>query len=171
MATETKTSRSRVVPIGPATIAAFGFTLIEVLVVLGIIGLLLAIILPSLSRARDQARRVKIRAMVRAVDMGLELFHEDFGHYPTSDVGDDPIQDLPSGKGYYNSMWGANWLARAMVGPDGLGVDTAGLLSENPYHYYPKPEFTMAQVREMPRVGPYVEGLKTARDDDPRYFG
>ena len=146
-----------------------GFTLLELLVVVAIIGSLMAILVPSLTRARNQARRVKVRAMIRTIDMGLDLFQNDFGHYPSSDVGHDPIRDFPAGKATCDGVWGANWLARAMLGPDGLGVDVSGVLAENPYHYYPAIEFTMAQVHEMPRVGPYVEGLKTANDYDPRY--
>ncbi len=146
-----------------------GFTLIEVLVVMGIVSLLLAILLPSLSRARDQARRIQVRALIRAADVGLELFHNDFNHYPTTDIGNDSIKDYPGIRPGDDAMWGAEWLARALWGPDGQGVDVGGILSENPYRYYPKPEFTMAQVREMPRVGPYVEGLKTATDYDARY--
>lgn len=147
-----------------------GFTLVELLVVIGIIAILISILLPSLARARDQARRVKVRAMIHAVDMGLDLFNNDFGHYPNSDIEHDPIRDFPAGNARDDGMWGANRLARAMLGPDHLGVDVAGILSENRYNYYPELEFTMAQVREMPRVGPYVEGLKTATEYDSRYF-
>ncbi len=153
----------------PKSRSGRAFTLIEILVVIGIISLLLAIMLPSLARARDQARRIKVRALIRAVDAGLELFHNDFGHYPSSDIGNDSIKDYPGANPDNDGMWGAHWLARALWGPDGQGVDVGGVLSENPYHYYPKPEFTMDQVREMPRVGPYIEGLKVRKDNDPTW--
>ncbi len=54
------------------------FTLIELLVVIGIIGLLIAILLPALSRARAESRRVKCLANVRSMLRGLDTYTADW---------------------------------------------------------------------------------------------
>lgn len=54
------------------------FTLIELLVVVAIIGVLLSILLPSLSAARNQAKLVKCQANLRSIGHGVQFY---FGEY------------------------------------------------------------------------------------------
>ncbi len=54
-----------------------GFTLIELLVVVAIIALLIAILLPSLSRAREQAYQVKCAANLNQIFKGMYYYAED----------------------------------------------------------------------------------------------
>jgi prepilin-type N-terminal cleavage/methylation domain-containing protein len=144
------------------------FTLIELLTVVGIIGLLIAIILPSMARARDQARRVKVRATLTAIEKGLEMFHNDFGEYPTSYTpNDDAIMDLPGGVHGRSGLWGAHFLCRAMIGHDGRGVDAEGRSLRSGRD--PRNLITMAQLATAPRRGPYIEGITAIRDTDPRF--
>jgi prepilin-type N-terminal cleavage/methylation domain-containing protein/prepilin-type processing-associated H-X9-DG protein len=51
-----------------------GFSLIELLVVIGIVALLTAIVLPSFGKAREMARRTKCAANLRSVGLGLRMY-------------------------------------------------------------------------------------------------
>ena len=63
------------------------FTLVELLVVIGIIAILIAILMPVLGRARDQARGVACSSNLRQLMMGVHMFAADHkGHTPGNHV-------------------------------------------------------------------------------------
>jgi type II secretion system protein G len=59
-----------------------GFTLIEVLVIIFILGVLMMILIPSLSRAKEQAKIVVVNAELRQIGLALEGYFDDNRKYP-----------------------------------------------------------------------------------------
>lgn len=115
------------------------FTLIEVMVVVAIIGLLLAVLLPSFTVVKNRARRTSAVAQFAALERGLEMFRSEqsLGATLPPSTGDDPDlanrqlianpkRSRPDGENNDGTdpvrIAGAHLLVHAMMGADGLGT-------------------------------------------------
>ena len=165
----TNSLRMRTAPTGRPRQA---FTLIELLVVISIIALLVGIILPSLGRAKILARNTSTRALLRAVETALEMFHDDKvgrDKYPPSQW-----DTTVSGNGcpYRNGVGdyianGAETLFWAVTGADGLG--TPGF--RKPLHRGADGYYEIDSVTGQPkktRSGPFLD---TGKIDARKYIG
>lgn len=75
---------------------ARGFTLIEVMVVIAIIGILATLIVPKIMNRPDQARRVAATQDIATVMQSLKLYRLDNGRYPTTEQGLRALVTKPS---------------------------------------------------------------------------
>jgi general secretion pathway protein G len=73
-----------------------GFTLIEVLVVVAILGILAAIVVPRIMDRPDEAKRVAARADIGAIVQALKLYRLDNGFYPSTDQGLSALVQRPT---------------------------------------------------------------------------
>jgi general secretion pathway protein G len=101
-----------------------GFTLIEVLVVVVILGILAAIIVPRIMDQPDLARVAKARQDIQALNTGLNLYKLDNFSYPSTDQGLQALVEKPQG-----SPQARNWKPGGYI--DRLPADPWG----NPYLY------------------------------------
>ncbi len=72
-----------------------GFTLIEVMVVVVILGILAAIVVPRIMGRPEEARIVKAQQDIRALEAALNLYKLDNYDYPTTDQGLEALVEKP----------------------------------------------------------------------------
>ena len=73
-----------------------GFTLIEILVVVMILGILAAVVVPNIMSRPEEARIAKARQDVRALETALDLYKLDNFAYPTTDQGLEALVSKPT---------------------------------------------------------------------------
>lgn len=99
-----------------------GFTLIEIMVVMVILGLLVALVAPNIMGRGDEARVTAAEAQLRNISSALDLYRLDNSHYPSTEQGLDALVEKPSGSpepsnwnpdGYMNAIpkdpWGNDY--------------------------------------------------------------
>ena len=125
-----------------------GFTLIELLVVISVIALLMGILLPSLQKARQQAKMVSCGSNMRQLILGLTAYAQ------TNDSRLPPHPSTITVPTNYHRPYELNWLGN-QVGP----VADVGLKTYHRAGRY--------LASYLPDVGVFNCALSAIRDDTP----
>lgn len=72
-----------------------GFTLLEIMVVIVILGLLAAIVVPKLIGRTEEAKRTQTRIQIKNIEQALQLFKLDNGFYPATEQGIEALVRIP----------------------------------------------------------------------------
>jgi len=72
-----------------------GFTLIEIMVVIVILGLLAALVVPKLIGRTEEAKKTQSRVQIKNIENALQLFKLDNGFYPGTDQGLEALVRVP----------------------------------------------------------------------------
>ena len=106
---------------------ADGFTLIEIMVVVVILGILAALVVPKILSRPDQAKATVARTDIESISQALELYRLDNGVYPSLDQGLEALVERPSSPPVPKSWNPEGYLKKVPLDPWG-----------NPYMYlYP----------------------------------
>jgi len=101
-----------------------GFTLIEIMVVVVIIGLLAAVVGPKVFQNVDKANIAKVKTDIRAIESALNLYRLDNFNYPSTDQGLDALVSQPGGAPEARNWQEGGYIQRVPEDPWG-----------NPYQY------------------------------------
>ncbi|HEV8077757.1 MAG TPA: type II secretion system major pseudopilin GspG [Marinobacter sp.] len=74
-----------------------GFTLIEIMVVMVILGLLVAVVAPNIMGRSDQAKVTVAQTQLSNIGNALDLYRLDSSHYPSTQQGLEALVNKPSG--------------------------------------------------------------------------
>jgi len=100
-----------------------GFTLIELMVVLVILGILAGLVVPRLMSRPDEAKQLKARMQIESLETALKLYKLDNGAYPDTDQGLQALVVHPD-TGAQNKNWRkGGYLEKGKVPKDPWGND------------------------------------------------
>ncbi len=73
-----------------------GFTLIEILVVVIILGILIGLVGPRILERPEEARRAKAKLQIENLEGALKLYYMDHGNYPSTEQGLEALVEKPT---------------------------------------------------------------------------
>ena len=100
-----------------------GFTLIEIMVVVIILGLLAGLVLPRVLGQEEKARISAAKTQIRAIEGALDAFKLDNGFYPATDQGLDALIKKPETGRIPNKWREGGYLKPARIPKDPWGRD------------------------------------------------
>lgn len=80
---------------GGRVLSRAGFTLLEIMVVIVILGLLAALVVPKLIGRTEEAKRTQTRLQIKNIEQALQLFKLDNGFYPSTEQGIEALVRAP----------------------------------------------------------------------------
>lgn len=111
------------IPVSPAKrIAQRGFTLIELMVVIVILGILAGIIVPNFMSAPGEAKQAKARVEISAIETALKMYKLHIGTYPTTEQGLQALVEPPA-SGNTSKWKDGGYLEKGRVPADPWGND------------------------------------------------
>jgi len=113
-----------------------GFTIVELLTVMGIITILIGLLVPALNLVKDYTKELEQKAQFHSIEAALGMFSAEdrYGRYPESNDNADPCSPHPVDPLAY---CGANKLAEALVGWDLLGYHQNSDFRSDGYFQHP----------------------------------
>lgn len=105
-----------------------GFTLIEILIVIAILGILSAMLLGNVFTSQRKARDLQRKSDIRQIGQALELYYQDFGNYPLVDLNGQILGCGDSGVGACE--WGESSLMQTTA--DGQEIIYMALVPADP---------------------------------------
>ncbi|ODV42207.1 type II secretion system protein GspG [Cupriavidus sp. UYMMa02A] len=103
----------------PAIHGSRGFTLIEIMVVIVILGVLAALVVPKIMSRPDEARIVAARQDISSIMQALKLYRLDNSRYPTTEQGLAALVAKPTTEPVPNNWKGGGYLEKLPKDPWG----------------------------------------------------
>ena len=113
-----------------------GFTLIEIMVVMVILGLLVAIVAPNIMGRSDQAKVTVAETQLSNIANALDLYRLDNSHYPSTQQGLEALVSKPSGSPEPKNWNADGYLKGGPEDPWGNQYQYASPGREGPYDLY-----------------------------------
>jgi len=156
-----------------------GFTLVELLVVIGIIGILTTFVLINLSSAREKSKIARVQADLRQLHTGIEELYFDTGRYPNGEPEIPCVNEVDDNEIFLNtceaglacedgnfSNWDGPYVGNVTADPWGsdylYDTDYQCFTDIQGCELFPDGE----QVRALVSFGPNMKGINVYDEDD-----
>jgi len=100
-----------------------GFTLIELMVVIVILGILAGLIVPRIMSRPGEAKQMKARIQIESLETALKLYKLDNGFYPTTEQGLQALVEPPETGNVPKNWKSGGYLEKGKVPADPWGND------------------------------------------------
>nr|WP_193601668.1 type II secretion system major pseudopilin GspG [Marinobacter salexigens] len=115
-----------------------GFTLIEIMVVMVILGLLVAVVAPNIMGRSDQAKVTIAETQLKNLAGALDMYRLDNSHYPSTQQGLDALVSRPSGSPEPKNWNPDGYMKSLPKDPWGNEFEYVSPGREGPYDLYSK---------------------------------